>query len=63
MSSIFLNFSSSKPLYDQSGLLVSDQTDRCDCNCLTCLGCFLPCTSCHSSKCGLECRMYTYLSL
>ncbi|CAF2355917.1 unnamed protein product [Rotaria sp. Silwood2] len=55
--------SSSKPLYDKSGLLVSDETDRCDCNRLTCLGCFLPCTACHSSKCGLECRnlrTYTY---
>ncbi|CAF1038692.1 unnamed protein product [Rotaria sordida] len=55
--------SSSKPLYDKSGLLLSDEADRCDCNRLTCPGCFLPCTSCHSSKCGLECRnlrTYTY---
>ncbi|CAF4935619.1 unnamed protein product, partial [Rotaria sp. Silwood1] len=55
--------SSSKPIYDKSGLLLSDGTDRCDCNHLTCPGCFLPCTSCHSSKCGLECRnlrTYTY---
>ncbi|UJR26342.1 hypothetical protein I4U23_007677 [Adineta vaga] len=52
-----------KPLYTDSGLLVSDQTDRCDCNRLSCSGCFLPCTSCQSSKCGLECRnlrTYTY---
>ncbi|CAF1257341.1 unnamed protein product [Adineta steineri] len=52
-----------KPLYDQSGLLASDQTDRCDCNRLTCSGCFVPCTACQSPKCGLECRnlrTYTY---
>ncbi|CAF1284768.1 unnamed protein product [Adineta steineri] len=48
--------SASKPLYDKSGLLISDQTDRCDCNRLKCPGCFLPCTNCQSSKCGLECR-------
>ena len=50
------NFSSIKPLYDNSGLLLCDQTDRCDCNRSTCSGCFIPCTSCQSSKCGLECR-------
>lgn len=48
--------SASKPLYDKDGLLVSDQSDRCDCNRLICPGCFLPCSNCHSSKCGLECR-------
>ena len=48
--------SASKPLYDKSGLFESDQTDRCDCNRLKCPGCFLPCSTCQSSKCGLECR-------
>ena len=51
--------STSRPLYDKSGLLVSDQTNRCDCNRFNCSGCFLPCSSCQSSKCGLECRMYS----
>ncbi len=51
-----LNFSASKPLYDKSGLLISDETNRCDCNRLKCPGCFLPCTNCQSPKCGLECR-------
>ncbi|CAF1259060.1 unnamed protein product [Rotaria sordida] len=48
--------STSKPLYDASGLLISDQTDRCDCNRLKCPGCFIPCTNCQSPKCGIECR-------
>lgn len=48
--------SASKPLYDKSGLLISDQTDRCDCNRMKCPGCFLPCSNCQSPKCGLECR-------
>ncbi|CAF1689812.1 unnamed protein product, partial [Adineta ricciae] len=46
----------SKPLYDKSGLLASDQTDRCDCNRFKCPGCFVPCANCQSAKCGLECR-------
>lgn len=50
--------SASKPLYDKSGILLFDQTDRCDCNRLKCPGCFLPCSTCQSSKCGLECREY-----
>jgi len=49
-------YSATKPLYDKSGLLISDQTDRCDCNRLKCQGCFLPCSNCQSPKCGLECR-------
>jgi hypothetical protein len=52
------HFSASKPLYDKSGHLTSDQTDRCDCNRLKCPGCFLSCTNCQSPKCGLECRKY-----
>lgn len=54
----FFLFSTVKPLYDKSGLLISDQTDRCDCNRLKCPGCFLPCSNCQSSKCGLECRSF-----
>ena len=50
--------SSNKPLYDPSGLLLSDQVDRCDCNLVTCPGCFVPCAFCLSCKCGLECRTY-----
>ncbi|CAF1210887.1 unnamed protein product [Rotaria magnacalcarata] len=45
-----------KPLYDESGLLITDQADRCDCNRLKCPGCFIPCAHCESPKCGLECR-------
>ncbi|CAF1163119.1 unnamed protein product [Rotaria sp. Silwood1] len=48
--------SANKPLYDESGLLICDQTDRCDCNRLKCPGCFISCTNCQSPKCGLECR-------
>ncbi|CAF2964375.1 unnamed protein product [Rotaria sp. Silwood2] len=48
--------SASKPLYDESGFLISDQTDRCDCNRLKCPGCFIHCSNCQSPKCGLECR-------
>lgn len=58
-----LPFSTSKPLYDESGRLVSDQTDRCDCNRLKCPGCFLPCTNCQSAKCGLECRKHYEISI
>lgn len=54
----FMNSSSSKQLYDKTGHLLSDDTDRCDCNRLICSGCFFPCASCQSPKCGLECRMY-----
>ena len=58
-----IDFSASKPLYDKTGRLVSDQTDRCDCNRLKCPGCFLACSNCHSSKCGLECRKKSYGSI
>jgi hypothetical protein len=63
MIKLFLIFSASKPLYDKSGLLLFDQTDRCDCNRLKCPGCFLPCTNCQSSKCGLECRKFFYFHI
>ncbi len=58
-----LNYSASKPLYDKSGHLISDETDRCDCNRVKCPGCFLPCSNCQSPKCGLECRKYNLFNL
>ncbi|XP_069759060.1 ARL14 effector protein-like isoform X1 [Narcine bancroftii] len=43
-------------VYDSQGLLILSGLDRCDCLDEDCLGCFYPCPSCGSQKCGIECR-------
>ncbi|XP_067902724.1 ARL14 effector protein-like isoform X2 [Heterodontus francisci] len=43
-------------VYDSQGLLIFSRLDRCDCLDEDCLGCFYPCPSCGSQKCGVECR-------
>nr|XP_020767045.1 uncharacterized protein LOC110149050 [Odocoileus virginianus texanus] len=42
--------------YDQSGRLICNDADLCDCLEKNCLGCFYPCPKCNSNKCGPECR-------
>ncbi|XP_055505943.1 ARL14 effector protein-like, partial [Leucoraja erinacea] len=43
-------------VYDSQGVLIVSKRDRCDCLDEDCLGCFYPCPSCDSQKCGIECR-------
>lgn len=50
-------------LHDNSGRLVSNKVDVCDCQDENCAGCHFPCASCGSEKCGVECRcnrIWTY---
>ncbi|XP_036750502.1 ARL14 effector protein-like isoform X1 [Manis pentadactyla] len=42
--------------YDESGKLIFNDVDLCDCLEKNCLGCFYPCPKCNSNKCGPECR-------
>lgn len=42
--------------YDKHGLLRFNKFDLCDCLEKNCLGCFYPCPTCNSTKCGAECR-------
>lgn len=43
-------------LHDNSGLLMSDGRDLCDCQDPECPGCHYPCPQCQSAKCGSLCR-------
>ncbi|XP_077970455.1 ARL14 effector protein-like [Styela clava] len=52
------NQSRKKSLYDEGGCLVADGRDLCDCLMVTCPGCFYPCDTCRSSKCGIDCRTF-----
>lgn len=45
-----------KSLYDEGGCFISDGRDLCDCLMEACPGCFYPCDTCRSAKCGRECR-------
>ena len=50
--------------YDDRGIHINSGKDLCDCLDLKCPGCFFPCKSCGSNKCGRKCRcerkwMYT----
>ncbi|XP_049623777.1 ARL14 effector protein-like [Suncus etruscus] len=42
--------------YDESGKLLCNGVDLCDCLDPNYLGCFYPCPKCNSTKCGPECR-------
>ncbi|XP_077989413.1 ARL14 effector protein-like isoform X1 [Glandiceps talaboti] len=54
------NASRQKPkkstIYDDSGRLIEDGRDLCDCLDDLCPGCHYPCPQCESTKCGSECR-------
>jgi len=42
-------------LYNSEGKLLTGG-DYCDCTRPNCTGCFFPCKSCGSNKCGIVCR-------
>ena len=43
-------------MYDDTGKLLDDSRDVCDCLEEDCDGCHFPCLKCDSTKCGHECR-------
>ena len=43
-------------LYDDTGRLLANNKDLCDCLDVECPGCHFPCPRCRSEKCGGECR-------
>lgn len=43
-------------MYDETGLLLENSSDLCDCLDVDCLGCHFPCPKCNSTKCATECR-------
>ncbi|XP_050523218.1 ARL14 effector protein-like [Daktulosphaira vitifoliae] len=46
-----------KNIYNMNGLLLESKKDLCDCNVITCPGCFYPCENCSATKCGHQCRV------
>ena len=53
-------------MYDESGRLLENSLDVCDCLENNCPGCHMPCPKCGSEKCGTECRCsrrWTYESI
>lgn len=44
-------------LYDEMGRIRLTKEDICDCFDIRCPGCFFPCASCKSQKCGIKCRV------
>ncbi|XP_078253149.1 ARL14 effector protein-like [Rhinoraja longicauda] len=42
--------------YDNTGKLLHNGIDLCDCLDVNCPGCFYPCSKCSSWKCGCKCR-------
>lgn len=44
-------------LYDACGKIRKTKEDICDCSDKQCSGCFFPCDSCKSLKCGSICRV------
>ncbi|GAB1601377.1 ARL14 effector protein-like [Argonauta hians] len=43
-------------MYDETGRLLDNSKDVCDCLDEDCPGCHFPCNKCGSEKCGTECR-------
>ncbi|XP_025077310.1 ARL14 effector protein-like isoform X2 [Pomacea canaliculata] len=43
-------------MYDETGRLLENSLDICDCLDKDCPGCHFPCPKCASEKCGAECR-------
>ena len=43
-------------VYEDTGKLIQDNRDLCDCLETSCPGCHFPCPKCGSEKCGADCR-------